>query len=370
MLDFGVRMQMYLGPTLPLPAPFEVADALLDLQVTNNDRQRDGFQMRFRLGKDSPLDYGLLLAGAFDPPARVSLVIFFGVLPHVLINGVITSHQLVPSNKPGESTLVVTGEDISVLLDLDERSETFPNQPDSVIAARVLLNYASKGLVPLIAPTTDVPLIVERLPNQQGTDLAFLQTLAHRNGYVFYTEPTLPGVTTAYWGPENRLGIPQPALTVNMGAFTNVDSPINFSLDALGPATPTITIFEPFTGLAFEVPAPSLTRPPLSRRAVPSLRTTRSRDAANLNPLVAAQRALASETDSADAVTATGELDAVRYGQILQARRLVGVRGVGQTYDGLYYVRQVTHRIKRGEYKQSFKLSREGLGTLTPVVVP
>jgi hypothetical protein len=30
----------------------------------------------------------------------------------------------------------------------------------------------------------------------------------------------------------------------------------------------------------------------------------------------------------------------------------------------------VTHSIKRGEYKQSFQLSRDGLISQTPVVVP
>ena len=40
----------------------------------------------------------------------------------------------------------------------------------------------------------------------------------------------------------------------------------------------------------------------------------------------------------------------------------MGVRGVGKTYGGYYYVQQVTHRIKRGEYKQSFTLKREGRG--------
>jgi hypothetical protein len=368
--DLGVRLQLYVGATLPLPAPSAVVDALLDLQVTNNDRERDGFQLRFSLGKSSPLDYGLLLSGAFDPPARVSVAVLFGALPQVLINGVVTSHQFVPSNRPGESTLVVTGEDVSLLLDLEEKNETFPNQPDSVVVLSVLGAYAGQGFVPVVTPTTDVPLILERLPNQQGTDLALVQRLARANGFVFYTEPTLPGVTTAYWGPENRLGQPQPALTMNMGSFTNVDGSINFSLNALGPATPTITIFEPFTGLALEVPAPNLTRPPLALRPVASLRKTRPRDTANLNPILAAQRALAAETETADAVTASGELDAARYGGVLRARRLVGVRGVGQSYDGVYYVKQVTHRMKRGEYKQSFQLSREGLGTLTPVVVP
>ena len=49
---------------------------------------------------------------------------------------------------------------------------------------------------------------------------------------------------------------------------------------------------------------------------------------------------------------------------------LVGVRGAGLTYDGLYYVESVTHNIKRGEYKQSFTLSRDGVVSQTPVVMP
>ena len=62
--------------------------------------------------------------------------------------------------------------------------------------------------------------------------------------------------------------------------------------------------------------------------------------------------------------------DTVRYGDILRARRLVGVRGVGTNYGGKYYVKQVTHRIKRGEYKQRFTLTRNALVSITPVVPP
>ena len=80
--------------------------------------------------------------------------------------------------------------------------------------------------------------------------------------------------------------------------------------------------------------------------------------------------AIALAGNSADAVTGSGQLDAVRYGVILRARQLVGVRGVGNSYDGSYYVKQVTHRLKLGEYKQSFSLSREGRGSLTPIVTP
>jgi hypothetical protein len=67
-------------------------------------------------------------------------------------------------------------------------------------------------------------------------------------------------------------------------------------------------------------------------------------------------------------VTATGTLDVLRYGHILKARGLVGVRGAGLAFDGLYYVKSVTHSIKRGEYKQNFTLTRNGLVSTTPRV--
>jgi hypothetical protein len=373
MPDLGIRLQLLIGPTAPIPAPFSVMDALIDLEVTNNDRERDGFQMKFSLGKDTPFDYGLLQSGIVDPPNRVIIIAIFNVWPQVLIDGIITDHQITPSNKPGESTLTVTGEDISLKLDLEERNETYPNQPDSTIVMRILTRpeYGSLGLVPQVTPTTDVPIQTDRVPSQQRTDLAHAQELARRNGFVFYIEPSsIQGVNTAYWGLDNRLGLPQPALTMNMGPDTNVDSQMNFRYNALGPVAPQVTFVEPNTRMSIAIPIPGGLSPALTSRPAPALRKTVSRDTANLNPIQAALRALSSTTQSSDAVTVSGEVDAARYGRALRARRLVGVRGVGLNFNGIYYVKQVTHRIKHGEYKQSYSLSREGRGALTPGVVP
>ena len=81
-----------------------------------------------------------------------------------------------------------------------------------------------------------------------------------------------------------------------------------------------------------------------------------------------AQGELDKSTD--EVITATGELDALRYGQILRPRSLVDLRGAGASFDGTYYVKSVTHKIdiQKGEYKQSFTLTREGKGALTPFV--
>ena len=69
-----------------------------------------------------------------------------------------------------------------------------------------------------------------------------------------------------------------------------------------------------------------------------------------------------------DAVFGTGKLDVATYGRVLKSRQLVGVRGAGLPYDGLYYVKSVTHEIQRGSYKQTFSLARNALISTIPTV--
>jgi hypothetical protein len=366
----GVRLLLLLGDTIPLPPPAAVTDALRQVQVTSDDRTGDGFQLRFAVGKDAIIDSSLVATGVVKPLRRVVVAVFFGVLPEVLIDGVITRQELSPGDDPGTSTLTVTGRDLSQLFDLEERNEEYPNQPDFVIATRVIARYAMYGVLPKPAPTTDFPIQFDRIPRQQETDLAFLNRIAGRNGFVFYIEPVTVGVSTAYLGPENRLSLPQPALSVDMGASTTAHG-VSFSQDGLAPVGVKGTFVEPFTKMSLPIPQlPPLKVPPLALVPTPAKRTVLTRDTAQKNPAQAALAGLAAATNSPDAVTAQGSIDAARYGHALRARKLVGVRGAGFSYDGFYYVRSVTHTIERGKYSQQFSLSREGTGSLTPAVLP
>jgi hypothetical protein len=372
----GVRLVLWMGKTIPQPAPPDVLDSLLKVEVTNDDENGDGFQMTFSLGKDKTMDYGLLQSGVVEPFTRVMIGVILGATPEVLIDGVIAHHQVVPGNEPGTSTLTVTGKDVGQMLDLEQKNEKYENQPDFVIVTQLIGSYAQYGLVPAVTPTTDVPIIIERIPRQHETDLKFIKRLAKRNGFVFYIEPLTFGANTAYWGPDNRLGIPQPALTMNMGSWTNVNS-LRLSQDALSPVGTKGTFVEPITKVSIPIPSlPSLRIPPLAASPVEAKRTVILRDTANQNPAQAAVSAVAAVTDAPEAVTGDGELDTVRYGYVLRARKLVGVRGVGFSYNGNYYVRSVRHIIELGSpqkgavYKQEFKISKEGTGALLPVVLP
>jgi hypothetical protein len=157
---------------------------------------------------------------------------------------------------------------------------------------------------------------------------------------------------------------------MNMGQATNVTS-LHFSQDALAPVSTQGSFVEPITKTSIPIPPlPSLRVPPLVASPTEARRTVLMRDTANQTPAQAATTALARATGSPDSVRGEGELDSVRYGKVLRARKLVGMRGVGLTYDGLYYVRSVTHVIGRGQYNQRFSATREGTGTLTPVLIP
>lgn len=369
----GVRLIFWVGKTVPTPAPPDALRALTRVEVRYDAGSDNGFQMTFTLGKDKAGDYGLLRSGVFEPDTRVVIGVVLGATPEPLIDGVIYHHQVTPSNEPGLSTLTVMGRDISVMLDLEEKDENHKNQPDFLIVNKILARYPLYVTPPYrVAPTTDVPIELQRVPHQSETDLRFLQRLAQRNGFVFYIEPLFMGVNSAYWGPETRLGIPLPALTMNMGGATNVKT-LRFSNDALAPVGAQGSFVEPITKTSIRIPPlPSLRVPPLAASAGAARRITRLRGTARQNPAQAALSAVAAVTNAAEPVTGEGELDTVRYGAVLRARRLVGVRGAGLNYDGNYYIRHVSHAIEmtQGTYTQRFTLRREGTGTLLPVVRP
>ena len=370
----GVYLSLLIGPGTPVPAPYSVLDALESLRVTSG-KDRSGFQLTFRAGKASPLVTTMLPIGYFDPiVTRVIAIVTVRGVPHVLMDGIVTQQDVSPSNEPGQSTITITGEDLSVLMDLVEMPfMRYPAQPVIARVYTMLAKYAGLGIAPIAIPPMlpDSPNILEEIPTHHGTDLEYIRELAWECGYVFYVEPgPAPGTSTAYFGPDVRIPVPQPALNVNMDAHTNVES-LSFSLDGTAKKLKVFTVFDPATRKApIPIPVPNISvlRPPLGARLTPPARIEFADDAAKLTPIQAATRALGETFAASDAVTGSGSLDVVRYGRPLRSRMLVGVRGAGIAYDGFYYVNSVTHDLRRGEYKQSFSLSRDGLISSTPVV--
>ncbi len=362
-----------IGPVVPQPAPQVVLDALTSVQVTTSVGERSGFQLTFTLSNNSPLHTLFLLAGGSIPPIlRVILTATVSGTPNVLIDGVVTHQQVTPADA-GRSTLTVTGKDLSAVMDLIDFSGTpFPAMPAEARVALLCAKYAFLGIIPKIIPSVliDIPIPTEMIPTQQGTDFSYITSLADEVGYVFYLEPgPQAGQSFAYWGPEIKIGAPQPALNINMDAHTNVEA-LDFTFDGESATLPIVMIQNKETKAIIGIPVPPITplNPPLGLVPSLSLKIEYQDYTAKYNPIRAALVGITKASKTADALTANGTLDVTRYGRILQARQLVGVRGAGFAYDGLYYVKTVKHEIKRGEYKQSFTLTRNGLISTVPQV--
>ena len=370
----GIHLTLLIGPLVPIPAPQSVMDAVASVQVTSG-KDQSGFQITFAVSKKSPLLTTMLPAGYLDPMVtRVIIIVTLGGIPNVLMDGIVTRQEVQPSNEPGQSTLTVTGEDLSVLMDVVQKIFSYPAMPEVAQIYTALAPYASFGVVPVAIP----PIIsVLRIPTkgwdtQFTTDLQFIKSRASDCGYVFYVEPgPLPGQSIAYFGPDIRIPVPQPALNVNMDAHSNVES-LSFSLDGLAKKVRIFTILDPITHkIPIPIPAPNVNafKPPLGLRPTPPAKIEFADDVAQMDPTEAARSILAYFMNNSEAISGNGTLDVMRYGRVLRSRMLVGVRGAGLAYDGLYYVDSVTHNIKRGEYKQNFSLSRDGLISNTPRLV-
>jgi hypothetical protein len=364
------QLLLMMGRVVAVPVPQSLVDALQSVQVTSASGGPSGFQLTFAVSKNSGITQTLLPFGLLDPPTRVVVVAIIGGSPEVLMDGVITRHELSPGDAPGSSTLTVTGEDLTALMDLRHEQRTYPAQGLQIQVLRVLAPYTMYG----IAPAPVLPKFVEPyLPQdkyraQSSTDLVYLRALAQDAGYVFYLEPgPLPGMSVAYWGPEVRAGLPQPALTVDSGPATNVES-LSFGFDGMARTQFTIRVAEPTTKIGISIPVPniSLLHPPLASRPAVALKEEPLPNLAGLTAMEVLLKGLSRTAAVSDAVTGQGKLDVLRYGHVLRARRLVGVRGAGLNYDGSYYVTRVTHEIKRGEYTQSFSLTRDAFVPFPP----
>lgn len=391
MSDSGVKFHIMIGPQIPAPIPAALAASFVSAEVTIGDTAPAGFQLNFQLrynGLRSIAQDALFGSSLLNTFNRVHLAVQIdGGIPDVLINGIITNHQHQPGPDPGVTTLTLTGEDMTLMMDREEVKAHHKGQDSFVIVQKILKKYKRWQITPNVRPPTTVltPARNENGAMQKETDRAFIQRLARLNGFVFMLKPSSwkPFASEAYWGPAVHSRLlqgelttsygPQKALTVNMGPHSNIKG-INFEYNSLATELLSGSVLDHLTNQVRRVRTIESFRPPLA--AMPDLLINRnnlqkkSADTVGDSERAQAEAQAALELAMNDVLTATGELDTMRYGGILEPHRLVGLRGAGRLYDGFYYVKEVTHQLSPGSYKQQFKLGREGRGATTPVVRP
>lgn len=369
----GINLTLLIGNRLPRPAPRFLIEEIDSVEVTQSDDGRSGFQIVFRAGRAGNkdlTDYRLLKNPLLKVCNRVILIATLGAKAQVLIDGIITNQQFSPSLRPGDSTFTITGEDISIMMDLEEKTQSYVAQDEATIARVIIAKYAKYGVKPNIInpPLKNRPTRNSWIPLQSNkTDLNYLQEIGQRYGFVFYVTPgPVSGISTAYWGPPKQKSQPQNPLTVNMGSFSNIES-INMQNNGLSATEVKGKVQDRKTNKILKVgKSKSKRRRLAAKTALTSQCAPRSQQFCQTGVSTAEANAYAQgRVDSSvdNVVTVTGTIDIVRYGTPLVLRRLVTLRGVGNTYDGLYYVKNVTHKLRQGSYKQDFTITREGLGS-------
>lgn len=370
----GINLTLMIGPAVPVPVTADVLDALDSVTVMSKATGTSGFELVFKMSVRSPLQTLFLVsAGVSIPLVRVVIAVTVSGQTTVLMDGVMTEHTASPDARDGVTTLTIKGEDLSRVMDyVDFSGIPFPAMPAEAQVLACVAKYAVLGVIPMVIPSLslDISVPTEQILRQQGTDLDHVRRLADLVGYVFYVSPgPAVGSSVAYWGPEIKWGPVQPTLAIDADASSNVDS-LSFTFSNEDKSLPILMIQEPITKVSIPIPIPDINplSPPLGAvEPIPKHFPIIS-GVAKLPPVRALLIGLAKDAQAADAVTATGSLDVLRYGQVLTARSLVGLRGAGLAFDGLWYVTSVTHELKRGEYKEQFTLSRNGLISTLPSV--
>lgn len=276
-----------------------------------------------------------------------------------LIEGYITQVRPRFGPDPAACTLEVSGMDRSVLMDREEKLKAWPNKKDSDIAADILRQY---GLIPAVEDTAVIHDEVRSTVVQRETDLQFLHRLALRNGFACWVEER-----TGYFKPLPSDLAPQPVLAAHFGEETTLQH-FTAAIDALKPVHVSMYQVDRASKEVLSVSAEENQQEALGQREPPDLlpagieagQVYVGKNAATGRPEMAALcRGLFQE--GTWFVTGEGTVNGNAYGHVLRPRGRVTIKGVGETYSGVYRVTQVRHTFAPGGYEQFFRVKRNAI---------
>mgnify|MGYP000004654392 CR=1 FL=1 len=278
-----------------------------------------------------------------------------------LLSGYITQVKPHFSASEGGASIEIWGMDKSVMLDRIEYLKDWPNKKDSDIVTEIFDNYGFNGEIDDTSVVHDeaVSTIIQR-----ETDMQFLKRLALRNGYEVYVQGD-----TGYFKRPIVDDEPQPVLAVQFGNETNLGN-ISIQVDAMTPANVGMYQLDRLNKEVYEVNISSSTLNSLGSTDAPGLLNL-GMDAGQI--YVGMNSATGNAEMSALCqglyekaewfVHAQGEIYANEYEHVLMPRKTVTIKGVGETYSGVYYVNHVTHEFSSNGYKQYMQAKRNGLLT-------
>lgn len=339
----------------------EFLRCIQSLRVQEDIRQGSSFEVVVNACRNEDGSYPHITDNGVEPWTRVTILATVGSLSDVIMDGYITDVHVSTTEQTATLRAAFVGADASFPMNLDQHCKVWSGQTYEQIAQEIVTQgYGLQVRLPENPPpsTGEPPSVTQRT-----TDLRFLRELARRRGYEFYV---VGG--TAFFRPPNLDVRPQKLIAVNFGDQTNCTD-LQIAADFTQPTMAVVSTQDPETGetRVAEVDDSGLT--PLGSvnladgrgYGVPPCRVVARR------PPIRSDESLSEYARSIMRergfwLKAQGKINSARYGAILRAGKPVTIKGVGNRYSGVYYVRRVVHTISSRLYEMQFEAFRNRTG--------
>ncbi|WP_051798271.1 hypothetical protein [Catenuloplanes japonicus] len=302
-------------------------------------------------GAGKPADPRSAVTAQFGLLDRVRCKLWLNGEESLLAEGVVTHRELTSAGSFGEWQMTITGEDLSVLMDLKEKAAEHPQMNAAETAKKILDGYVTEKVISkVIAPGGgDRPARTERIPVQRGTDRAYLSRLAKHCGHVFEVVAD-GGGSSANWGP--RRWVTKKFPPISLGEKDRNVQQLTYRHDALAAVRVDGLVQDAVTGAVVPVRTPATPGPATRTVLFPESGRTAAQAFARAQGMVAA---------APDAEVVTGEVNTTWYPTVLVPGGVVQVGGAGFGIDGDYFIQRVVHVLEGGgAHTQRFTLTRGG----------
>ena len=332
---------------------------LSDLSIDTSRKEPAVATLVFEGRRDEQGKWIIQDSGVFKDWEKIKIKVSFGDKEEEIMRGYVRSSKVDYPTDAGTAKVTIECQDDSYRLDRTHRNKTWGEDTpssDAQILQEIISPYGLSLNSENGAGETGIEV------NQNGSDIVFLKSRAEVNGYeLIFSQGEV------YFGPMQLEAEAQPNIMAYAGTETNCIS-VNVNTDS-----------HQADSVAFDVPdetgdgsSETIVVPDLF---VMGTIHASSADAgledfiwkmsgetgADVAALTEKAQQKANEFDIKK-VSATGELDGMLYGMVLRPGFPVGVDGIGDWYNGTYYVDKVVHKFSYDGYKQNFTLLRNAYG--------
>jgi len=345
---------------------------LLDVEIEENVDMPGAFRVSLPIKVSAEGDYDTPSDPRFGPMSNIAVTAQADDgQAHCLIDGYVLAHEIHLDAAAASSTLKISGQDASWLMNMAETVHEWADVTDGAAANTIFGNY---GFTPdpknldddSAAHTSDTTSLMQR-----ASDAQFLRDLARRSGKFFRVFCTdTPGVRTGAFVTPSVDGDAVVTLTLNPPDDANI-GPLAVSWDIMRPTSVsaqqllfTDSSGEPAggdntdSGIA-DLDASSL--PTFAQQPVSALLTTPATDSGTLE-----QRARSVLREAGWFVRCEGSTETGKLGAIMRAGTIAEVEAAGSLHSGKYLVWSVRHHITANTHEMTFVLMRNAVGAAAP----